>query len=65
MIFASQHCYLMTVESNCNSMSTKTVLIVSSNFEELTRKLLVLKQQMMNIKSHSCLVLEKINYILV
>ena len=30
--------YVMTVEFNCNSMSTKVVLIVSINFEELVRK---------------------------
>ena len=31
-------CYELTVEFNCNSMSTLIVLIVSIKFEELTRK---------------------------
>ena len=29
---------MLTVESNCNSLSTIIVLIVSIKFEELTRK---------------------------
>ena len=38
-------CYELTVEFNCNSMSTVIVSIVSIKFEELTRKkILVLKQ---------------------
>ena len=41
--FASQHgqtmfAYARTLQLNCNSISTKIVLIVSINFEELTRK---------------------------
>ena len=31
-------CYELTVEFNCNTMSTIIVLIVSIKFEELTRK---------------------------
>ena len=43
----------MTVKLNCISMNTKIVLIVSINFEKMTRKkLLVLKKKMMNIKNY-------------
>ena len=43
--WSTQVCYELTVEFNCNSMSTIIVLIVSIKFEELTRKKLsVLKQ---------------------
>ena len=46
-------CYVMIVDLNCNSISTKIVLIVSISFEELTgKKLLILKQKMMNIKNY-------------
>ena len=33
-----QVCYELTVEFNCNFMSTIIVLIVSNKFEELTKK---------------------------
>ena len=36
-----QVCYELTVESNCNSMSTIIVLFVSIKFEELTRKKII------------------------
>ena len=36
--WSKQVCYELTVEFNCNSMSTILVLIVSIKFEELTRK---------------------------
>ena len=49
--WSKQVYYVLTVEFNCNSMSTIIVLIVFIKFEELTgKKLLVLKQQMMIIK---------------
>ena len=50
--WSKQVCYELTVEFNCNSMSTIIVLIVLIKFEELTRKLLVLKQQMIAIKNY-------------
>ena len=44
LLLLSMVCYELTVEFNCNSMSTIIVLIVSIK-EELTRKqLLILKQ---------------------
>ena len=36
--WAKQVCYALTVEFNCNSMSTIIILIVSIKFEELIRK---------------------------
>ena len=36
--WSQQVCYELTVEFNCNFMSTIIVLIVSIKFEELTRK---------------------------
>ena len=36
--WSKQVCYELTVEFSCNSMSTIIVLIVSIEFEELTRK---------------------------
>ena len=36
--WSKQICYELTVEFNCNSMSTIIVLIVSIKFEELTIK---------------------------
>ena len=35
--WSKQVCYELTVEFNCNSMSTIIVLIVSIKFEEMTR----------------------------
>ena len=36
--WAKQVCYELTLEFNCNCISTIIVLIVSIKFEELTRK---------------------------
>ena len=48
----SKHvCYVMTAELKCNSIISKNVVIVSINFEELT-KILALKHEMMNIKNY-------------
>ena len=46
LAWSKQVCYELTVEFNCNSMSTIIVLLVFIKFEEWTRKffLLVLKQ---------------------
>ena len=43
--WSKQVCYELTVEFNCNSMSTIVVFIVSIKFEELTRKKLLVLQQ--------------------
>ena len=58
-------CYVMTVELNCNFISTKIVLIVSSILKSWPeKKLLVLKQTMINIKIYFLFVLEIINVFL-
>ena len=38
--WSNQVCYNLTVNFNCNSMSTIIVLIVSIKFEMLTRKII-------------------------
>ena len=64
--WSQQVCYELTVEFNCNFMSTIIVLIVSIKFEELTRKNNIGFETMNEYKKiHYFLVLEIINCILV
>ena len=66
LAWSKQVCYELTVEFNCNSMSTFIVLILSIKFEDMTTKHIgfeAVDDDYLII--HSSLVLEIINCILV